>query len=125
MKLMLSLAVFTTSYDLKRSEPHVGLHPVSGERTRNLKSLQMCYQVGGPRFESQSGPSQFFISPLCPPSSKWFPRFTRPLEKRRGIVIVTDRLSHVCYCSCNDFTATPSCRSAASEQRELLVAIQH
>ncbi|GFO22785.1 hypothetical protein PoB_004929000 [Plakobranchus ocellatus] len=29
------------------------------------------YQVRGPRFESQSGPSQFFIAPLCPPSTKW------------------------------------------------------
>ncbi|GFO10975.1 hypothetical protein PoB_003748000 [Plakobranchus ocellatus] len=28
-------------------------------------------QVRGPSFESQSGPSQLFIAPLCPPSTKW------------------------------------------------------
>ncbi|GFO05186.1 hypothetical protein PoB_003169100, partial [Plakobranchus ocellatus] len=28
------------------------------------------YQVRGPSFESQSGPSQFFIASLCPPGTK-------------------------------------------------------
>ncbi|GFO00062.1 hypothetical protein PoB_002656700 [Plakobranchus ocellatus] len=32
------------------------------------------YQVGGPRFESLSGTSQFLIAPLCPPSTKWVAR---------------------------------------------------
>ncbi|GFN80823.1 hypothetical protein PoB_000732900 [Plakobranchus ocellatus] len=32
------------------------------------------YQVRGPRFESQSGPSHFFFVLLCPPSTKWVDR---------------------------------------------------
>ncbi|GFO19083.1 hypothetical protein PoB_004558800 [Plakobranchus ocellatus] len=32
------------------------------------------YQVRDTRFGSQSGPSQLFIAPLCPPSTKWVAR---------------------------------------------------
>ncbi|GFO43669.1 hypothetical protein PoB_007017400 [Plakobranchus ocellatus] len=39
------------------------------------------YQVRGLRFECQSGPSQLFIAPLCPPSTKWVAKF---LKTRRN-----------------------------------------
>ncbi|GFO43299.1 hypothetical protein PoB_006980400 [Plakobranchus ocellatus] len=32
------------------------------------------YYPRGPGFDSQSGPSQIFIAPLCPPSTKWVAR---------------------------------------------------
>ncbi|GFO19970.1 hypothetical protein PoB_004647500 [Plakobranchus ocellatus] len=38
-------------------------------------------EVRGPRFESQSGPSQIFIAPLCPPSTNWV---ARSLKTRRN-----------------------------------------
>ncbi|GFN91119.1 hypothetical protein PoB_001762500 [Plakobranchus ocellatus] len=37
--------------------------------------------IRGPRFGSQSGPSQFFIAPLCPPSTEWV---ARSLKTRRN-----------------------------------------
>ncbi|GFN97341.1 hypothetical protein PoB_002384700 [Plakobranchus ocellatus] len=47
----------------------------------DLPGRAVDYRVGGPRFESQSGPSQFFIAPLCPPSTKWV---AKSLETRRN-----------------------------------------
>ncbi|GFN87155.1 hypothetical protein PoB_001366100 [Plakobranchus ocellatus] len=38
------------------------------------------YQVRGSGFESQAGPNQFIIAPLCPPSTK---RVARNLKTRR------------------------------------------
>ncbi|GFO19517.1 nucleolar GTP-binding protein 2 [Plakobranchus ocellatus] len=38
------------------------------------------YQVRGLKFESPSGPSQYFIAPLCAPSTKWV---ARSLKARR------------------------------------------
>ncbi|GFN95807.1 Zinc finger protein [Plakobranchus ocellatus] len=32
-------------------------------------------------FDSQSGPSQIFIAPLCPPSTKWVARSLKTLQK--------------------------------------------
>ncbi|GFN95776.1 hypothetical protein PoB_002228200 [Plakobranchus ocellatus] len=32
------------------------------------------YYPRGPGFDSQSGPSEIFIAPLCPPSTKWVAR---------------------------------------------------
>ncbi|GFN84099.1 hypothetical protein PoB_001060500 [Plakobranchus ocellatus] len=46
------------------------------------------YNPRGPGFDSQSGPSQIFIAPLCPPSTKWV---ARSLKIRRNV-----------YCCCND-----------------------
>ncbi|GFO49390.1 hypothetical protein PoB_007589500 [Plakobranchus ocellatus] len=42
------------------------------------------YHVRGPRFESQSGQSQFFIAPLSPPISKGWLDLLRPGESKGG-----------------------------------------
>ncbi|GFN91753.1 hypothetical protein PoB_001825900 [Plakobranchus ocellatus] len=42
---------------------------------------EVGYQEGGPGFESQSGPSQFSIAPLCPPSTKWVARSIKIRQK--------------------------------------------
>ncbi|GFN76918.1 hypothetical protein PoB_000342400 [Plakobranchus ocellatus] len=39
------------------------------------------YQLRGPRFESQSGPSQIFIAPLGPPNTKWVARTLKTWRK--------------------------------------------
>ncbi|GFO17150.1 hypothetical protein PoB_004365500 [Plakobranchus ocellatus] len=39
------------------------------------------YQVRAPKFESQSGPSQFFNAPLRPPSTRWVARSLKPRRK--------------------------------------------
>ncbi|GFO44555.1 hypothetical protein PoB_007106000 [Plakobranchus ocellatus] len=40
--------------------------------------------VRGPRLESQSGPSQLFIAPLCPPTTKWVAIGTKRGEESTG-----------------------------------------
>ncbi|GFN99322.1 hypothetical protein PoB_002582800 [Plakobranchus ocellatus] len=44
-------------------------------RSGSSSGRAVSYQVRGPRFESQSGQSQFFNAPLCPPSTKWISRY--------------------------------------------------
>ncbi|GFO31603.1 hypothetical protein PoB_005810800 [Plakobranchus ocellatus] len=41
--------------------------PISGGSSGRV----VGYHPKGPGFDSQSGPSQIFIAPLCPPSTKW------------------------------------------------------
>ncbi|GFO18692.1 hypothetical protein PoB_004519700 [Plakobranchus ocellatus] len=46
---------------VQKASPFVGVGNSSGRA--------VGYQVGGSTFESQSGRSQFYIAPLCPPST--------------------------------------------------------
>ncbi|GFO23161.1 hypothetical protein PoB_004966600 [Plakobranchus ocellatus] len=41
------------------------------------------YQLKGPKFESQSGASQFFTAPLCPPSNEWVARSLKKVKAAR------------------------------------------
>ncbi|GFO46578.1 hypothetical protein PoB_007308300 [Plakobranchus ocellatus] len=48
--------------------------PHKGREGGGLFARAVGYQVGGPRFESLSEPSQFCIVPLCLPGTKWVAR---------------------------------------------------
>ncbi|GFO47133.1 Zinc finger protein [Plakobranchus ocellatus] len=50
------------------TEPPPGTHQMRG--SCGSTGRLVGYPVRRPRFESQSGPSQFFIAPLCPSSTK-------------------------------------------------------
>ncbi|GFN83165.1 sodium-calcium exchanger 1 [Plakobranchus ocellatus] len=41
------------------------------KRNSGLSGRAVGHQVKGQKFEPQSGPSQIFIAPPCPPSTKW------------------------------------------------------
>ncbi|GFO11684.1 hypothetical protein PoB_003818900 [Plakobranchus ocellatus] len=43
--------------------------------------MAVGYHPRGPGFDSQSGPSQIFIAPLCPPSTKWVARSLKTRQK--------------------------------------------
>ncbi|GFO27784.1 F-box/WD repeat-containing protein 1a [Plakobranchus ocellatus] len=46
-------------------------HTQAFKRSGGSSGRAVGYYPRGPGFDSQSGPSQIFIAPLCPPSTKW------------------------------------------------------
>ncbi|GFO45806.1 hypothetical protein PoB_007231100 [Plakobranchus ocellatus] len=54
-------------------------------------------QFGGPRFDSQSGPSQFSIAPLSSPSTKWVAKSLKT-RRSKGAEESNGKLSHNAVC---------------------------
>ncbi|GFO32819.1 hypothetical protein PoB_005932400 [Plakobranchus ocellatus] len=50
-------------------------------RSGGSSGRAVSYQERAPRFESQSGPNQFFIATLCPPSTKLVARSLKTRQK--------------------------------------------
>ncbi|GFN95174.1 hypothetical protein PoB_002168000 [Plakobranchus ocellatus] len=53
---------------------NLGEYKQLGRRSGGSSGRAVGYYPRGPGFDSQSGPSQIFIAPLCPPSTKWVAR---------------------------------------------------